>query len=61
MTRPLEDPASPHLSGLIPSSPGKPIEEVEREFGIAYSVKLASNWQACASGTGSGRRRWWHC
>jgi histidinol-phosphate aminotransferase len=35
--------ASPYLSGLIPYSPGKPVEEVEREFGISNSVKLASN------------------
>ena len=43
MTRSLEDLASPYLSGLIAYSPGKPIEEVERELGIAHSVKLASN------------------
>jgi histidinol-phosphate aminotransferase len=43
LTRRLEDLASPYLSGLIPYSPGKPIEEVEREFGISTSVKLASN------------------
>jgi len=43
LRRPLEGLASPHLSGLIPYSPGKPIEEVEREFGISDSVKLASN------------------
>ncbi len=43
MTRSLEDLASPYLRGLIPYSPGKPIEEVERELGIAESVKLASN------------------
>lgn len=43
MTRSLEDLASPYLSGLVPYSPGKPIEEVEREFGISDSVKLASN------------------
>jgi histidinol-phosphate aminotransferase len=43
LTRRLEDLASPFLSGLIPYSPGKPIEEVEREFGISHSVKLASN------------------
>jgi len=43
LTRRLEELASPHLSGLIPYSPGKPIEEVEREFGISDSVKLASN------------------
>lgn len=28
---------------LVPYLPGKPIEEVEREFGIKNSVKLASN------------------
>ncbi|HWH79123.1 MAG TPA: aminotransferase class I/II-fold pyridoxal phosphate-dependent enzyme, partial [Candidatus Binatus sp.] len=28
---------------LIPYEPGKPIEEVEREYGISNSVKLASN------------------
>ena len=43
MRRPVEDLASPYLSGLIPYCPGKPIEEVEREFGISDSVKLASN------------------
>lgn len=43
MTRRLEDLASPYLAGLVPYSPGKPIEEVEREFGISDSVKLASN------------------
>jgi len=43
LTRSLEDLASPYLSGLIPYSPGKPIEEVERELGISDSVKLASN------------------
>ena len=43
MTRWPEDLASPYLRGLIPYSPGKPIEEVERELGIRESVKLASN------------------
>jgi histidinol-phosphate aminotransferase len=43
LIRSLEELASPYLSGLIPYSPGKPIEEVEREFGISGSVKLASN------------------
>lgn len=32
-----------HIRTLVPYAPGKPIEEVEREFGIANSVKLASN------------------
>jgi histidinol-phosphate aminotransferase len=32
-----------YIRTLVPYAPGKPIEEVEREFGIANSVKLASN------------------
>jgi histidinol-phosphate aminotransferase len=32
-----------NIRTLIPYEPGMPIEEVEREFGIANSVKLASN------------------
>ncbi|HXV47548.1 MAG TPA: histidinol-phosphate transaminase [Candidatus Binatia bacterium] len=32
-----------YIRSLIPYEPGKPIEEVEREYGIAHSVKLASN------------------
>ena len=32
-----------YLSKIRPYVPGKPIEEVEREYGIADSIKLASN------------------
>ena len=32
-----------YIRKLVPYQPGKPIEEVEREYGIANSVKLASN------------------
>jgi histidinol-phosphate aminotransferase len=32
-----------YIRSLIPYEPGKPIEEVEREYGIGNSVKLASN------------------
>jgi histidinol-phosphate aminotransferase len=32
-----------YIRTLIPYSPGKPVEEVEREYGISDSVKLASN------------------
>jgi histidinol-phosphate aminotransferase len=32
-----------HILQLKPYSPGKPIEEVEREYGISECVKLASN------------------
>ena len=33
----------PEVAGLRPYSPGKPIEEVEREFGLKDIIKLASN------------------
>ncbi|HJQ83003.1 MAG TPA: histidinol-phosphate transaminase [Candidatus Binatia bacterium] len=39
--RPLEVPE--WIRTLTPYSPGKPIEELERELGIAGSIKLASN------------------
>ncbi len=32
-----------HVSDLIPYVPGKPVEELEREFGITGSIKIASN------------------
>jgi histidinol-phosphate aminotransferase len=34
---------SPNIAGITPYSPGKPIEELERELGITGSIKLASN------------------
>jgi len=37
---------APHISTLIPYPPGKPIEELEREYGISGSIKLASNENA---------------
>src|SRR5262245_23948763 len=33
----------PNIERLVPYTPGKPIEEVERELGIAGAYKLASN------------------
>lgn len=36
-------PLNPHLAGLKPYPPGKPIEEVKRELGLDRVVKLASN------------------
>jgi histidinol-phosphate aminotransferase len=33
----------PALDGVVPYEPGKPIEEVQRELGLAHVVKLASN------------------
>ncbi len=35
--------AAPGISGLHPYIPGKPISELEREFGISAPLKLASN------------------
>lgn len=35
--------AAPQIAGLTPYVPGKPVSELERELGIADSVKLASN------------------
>lgn len=32
-----------HIAGITPYPPGKPIEELEREYGISGSIKLASN------------------
>ena len=43
MTRDPEALASPYVKGLIPYSPGKPVEEVERELGVPDAIKLASN------------------
>jgi len=34
---------SPDIAGITPYSPGKPIEELERELGLTGSIKLASN------------------
>ena len=33
----------PHILSIDPYVPGKPIEELEREYGITGSIKLASN------------------
>lgn len=39
----LIDRVPEYIRSLVPYSPGKPIEEVERDYGISHSVKLASN------------------
>ena len=36
-------PISRDIAGLTPYSPGKPIEDLERELGIQKAIKLASN------------------
>ena len=35
--------ANEHILGIAPYEPGKPIEELERELGLADVIKLASN------------------
>jgi histidinol-phosphate aminotransferase len=35
--------ATPGVAGLMPYQPGKPLDELEREYGISDAVKLASN------------------
>jgi histidinol-phosphate aminotransferase len=39
----MSAPIRPNVLGLIPYSPGKPIDEVKRELGIDSVIKLASN------------------
>ena len=39
----FEQLATPGIRGLRPYQPGKPIDELERELGIANIIKLASN------------------
>jgi histidinol-phosphate aminotransferase len=39
----LADLVNDHIRELRPYEPGKPMEELERELGIASSIKLASN------------------
>ena len=43
MTCDLINLATPGVAGLLPYQPGKPVEELEREFGISNIIKLASN------------------
>ncbi len=42
----LEHIVKPHIAKLDPYQPGKPIEEVVREFGVHDVIKLASNESA---------------
>ncbi len=34
---------APGVAGLQPYQPGKPVEELEREYGVSNAIKLASN------------------
>ena len=61
----IVDQVPEYIRSLIPYEPGKPIEEVEREYGISDSVKLASNENPLgpvAQGVGRDRAtRWLSC
>ena len=39
----IKDLINSSISGLTPYEPGKPLEDLEREYGIKNAVKLASN------------------
>ncbi|MBN2346288.1 MAG: histidinol-phosphate transaminase [Candidatus Aminicenantes bacterium] len=39
----MESLLNPHVLQIDPYRPGKPVEEIQREFGLARIVKLASN------------------
>ncbi|WP_376696481.1 histidinol-phosphate transaminase [Wenzhouxiangella sp. EGI_FJ10305] len=41
--RDYSDLAAPGVRDLTPYTPGKPIDELEREYGVSDSIKLASN------------------
>ncbi len=39
----MESLVNPHVLEVTPYTPGKPVEDIQREFGLARVVKLASN------------------
>lgn len=41
--KPMKPSVAEHIANIVPYPPGKPIEELEREYGISGSIKLASN------------------
>jgi len=43
MQKTIEQLAAPGVRALKPYAPGKPLSELEREYGIRHAVKLASN------------------
>jgi histidinol-phosphate aminotransferase len=43
MAQDLRELANPAVRAIAPYVPGKPLEELEREYGISNSIKLASN------------------
>lgn len=43
MNQTIQELAAPGVQALRPYAPGKPLAELEREYGVANAVKLASN------------------
>ena len=39
----MQIPVPQHIAAIVPYPPGKPMDELEREYGITNSIKLASN------------------
>ena len=43
MTKRFDHIVAPGVRGLVPYVPGKPVSELERQYGVSNIVKLASN------------------
>lgn len=39
----MQIPVPQHIAAIVPYPPGKPMDELEREYGITNAIKLASN------------------
>ena len=39
----MQLPVQPHIEAIVPYPPGKPMDELEREYGVTNAIKLASN------------------
>lgn len=39
----MQIPVARHIAAIVPYPPGKPMDELEREYGITNAIKLASN------------------
>ncbi|MDX9833821.1 MAG: histidinol-phosphate transaminase [Desulfobulbus sp.] len=39
----MQIPVQPHIAAIVPYPPGKPMDELEREYGVTNAIKLASN------------------
>ena len=59
----MKIPIPDYIKKIAPYVPGKPIEELEREYGVTDSVKLASNENPLGPSpkamAGCGRGRGW--